>query len=165
MPFLLWTKGSHQGLNFETFKCYGENSTIFSCHFPKQKSFFLQILHQSSESWKITHVYFFSSNIIYLAQKKQNKVQAFDIFKCSSQNSPNFYHFWNNKSVVLQTGHHSSVLSDITPLYFFTWNFIFFQQKEPIKVQIWRIFTWIVESLKIALWWALFVQIMYIFSL
>ena len=36
----------------------------------------------------------------------------------------------------------------IIPLYFFTWNFIYFQQKEPIKVQIWWNFTWAVKSLK-----------------
>ena len=36
----------------------------------------------------------------------------------------------------------------ITPLYVFTWNFIYFQQKEPIKVQIWWNLTWAVKSLK-----------------
>ena len=50
MRFLLWTKGSHQDLNFQTFNCYGENAPNFSCHFPNHKSVFLQILHQSSES-------------------------------------------------------------------------------------------------------------------
>ena len=33
------------------------------------------------------------------------------------------------------------------PLYFFSRNFIYFQQKEPIKVQIWWNFTWAVKSL------------------
>ena len=33
-------------------------------------------------------------------------------------------------------------------LYFFSCNFIYFQQKEPIEVQIWWNFTWAVESLK-----------------
>ena len=37
---------------------------------------------------------------------------------------------------------------DINSLYFFSWNFIYFQQKEPIKVQIWWNFTWAVERLK-----------------
>ena len=41
--------------------------------------------------------------------------------------------------------HQSSVSWDITPLYFFSWNFIYFQQKEPIKVQIWWNFTWAVK--------------------
>ena len=50
--------------------------------------------------------------------------------------------------VFLQILHHSSVLWDITPLYFCSWNFIYFQQKESIKVQIWRNFTWAVKNLK-----------------
>ena len=36
--------------------------------------------------------------------------------------------------------HNSSVL--------FSWSFIYFQQKDPIKVQIWRNFVWALESLK-----------------
>ena len=31
--FLLWIKGSHQSLNFETFECSGENLPNSSCHF------------------------------------------------------------------------------------------------------------------------------------
>ena len=50
--------------------------------------------------------------------------------------------------VFLQILHYSSVLWHITPLYFCCWNFIYFQQKESIKVQIWRNFTWAVENLK-----------------
>ena len=75
-------------------------------------------------------------------------MQICETFECSGQNSPNSCHFWNNKSVFLQILHHSSVSWDITPLYFFSWNFIYFQQKEPIKVQIWQNFTWAVGSLK-----------------
>ena len=41
-----------------------------SCHFWKRKSFFLQILHQSSVLWKITHLWFFISNIIYFGRKR-----------------------------------------------------------------------------------------------
>ena len=44
--------------------------------------------------------------------------------------------------------HHSSMSWEITPLYFFSWNCIYFQEKEPNKVQIWWNFTWAVESLK-----------------
>ena len=35
--FLLWTIGSHQSSNFDTFKCSGENLPN-SCHFPSNKS-------------------------------------------------------------------------------------------------------------------------------
>ena len=62
--FLLWTKRSHPTPNFDTFKCSGKNLWNFSNH----KSVFLQILHHSSVSWKITPLYFFRSNIKYFAQ-------------------------------------------------------------------------------------------------
>ena len=71
--FLLWTKGSHQSSNFVTFKCSGENLPNSSGHFPSNKSVFLQILHHSSLSWKITPLYFFSSNNIYFPQKEPIK--------------------------------------------------------------------------------------------
>ena len=45
------------------------------------------------------------------------------------QSSPNFCHFWNDKSVFLQILHHSSGSWDIIPLYFFSWNFMYFQTK------------------------------------
>ena len=48
MHFLLWTKVSHQGPNFDTFKSPGENLPNFSCHFSNLKSVFLRILHRSS---------------------------------------------------------------------------------------------------------------------
>ena len=141
IPFLLLTKRSHQSPNFDTFKCSGENLPNASSHFPKHKSVFLQILYHSSESWKITPKYFFRSNVIYFAQKEPVKLQISETFECLAQNSPNSCHFWNNKSVFLQMFHHSSVSWDLTPLYFFSWNFIYFQQKEPIKLQIWWNFT------------------------
>ena len=104
-------------------------------------------MHHSS-SWKVTPLYFFRSNIIYFAQKEPMKVQIFETFECSGQNSLNSCHFWNNKLVFLQILHHYWVLWDMTPLYSFSWNCIYFQQKETIKVQIWWNFTWAIESLK-----------------
>ena len=86
------------------------------------------------------------SNVIYFARKGPIKVQIFQTFECLDQNSPNSCHFWNKKSVFLQILHHASVSRDKTPL--FSWNFIYFQQKEPIKVKTWWNFTWAVESLK-----------------
>ena len=52
--FLPWIKRTHQSPNFETFKCSSENFLHSSCHFPNHKSVYLQILHHSSVSWKIT---------------------------------------------------------------------------------------------------------------
>ena len=67
------------------------------------------------------------------------KVQIFETFECSSQNSPNSCHFWNNRSVFLQILRQCSGSWDMT---------VYFQQKESIKVQIWWNFTWAVECLK-----------------
>ena len=134
--FQLWTKQSHQSPHFETYKCSGENFPNSSCYFPNHKSVFLQILHHSLVPWKITPLYFLRSNITYFLCKEPIKVQIFETFECSDKNSPNSCQFWN-KSVFLQILHQSSVSWDTTPLYFFSWNFIYFQQKEPIKVQIW----------------------------
>ena len=48
IPFLLWTKWSHQSPNFDTFKCSGENLPNFSSLFSNHKSVSLQNLHISS---------------------------------------------------------------------------------------------------------------------
>ena len=97
--FLLWTKGSHQSPNFDTFECSGENMPNSSCHFSNKKSNPLQILYHSSVSWKITPLYFFSSNNIYFAQKEPIKGKNFETFKCSGQNLSNsLCQFSNDKS-------------------------------------------------------------------
>ena len=118
--FLLWAKGSHQNSNFDTFEFSGENLPNSSCHFSSNKSVFLQILHHSSMSWKITPLYFFSSNNIYFAQKEPIKKKIFETFECSGQNLSNsLCQFWNGKSIPLQILYPSSVSWKITPLYFF----------------------------------------------
>ena len=107
--FQLWTKESYQSLNFETFKCSGENLPNSSCHFLKHKSVFLEIFHKYSLSSNITPLYFFRSNVIYFARKGAVLVEIFETFECLDQNSPNSYHFWNNKLVFLQILHHSKL--------------------------------------------------------
>ena len=42
IPFLLWTKGSHQSPNFDTFECSGENLSNSSCHFQTSNQFFFK---------------------------------------------------------------------------------------------------------------------------
>ena len=118
MHFLLWRTGSHQSHNFHTFNCSGEILPNFSCHFPDHKSVSLQILHNSSMSWKITLLHFFRSSVIYFVRKGPVKVQIFETFECSDQNSPNSCHFWNNKSVFLQILHHFSVPWDNSSVLF-----------------------------------------------
>ena len=135
--FLLWAKGSHQSSNFDTFKCSGKNLPNSSFHFPSSKSVFLQILHHSSVSWKITPVYFFSSNNIYFAQKELIKVKILETFEYSGQNLSNsLCQFWNDKSIPLQILYPSSLSWRITPLYFFSLDNIYFAQNEPIKVKL-----------------------------
>ena len=86
--FLLSIKGPNKSLNFSTFK----RALVKICQNP-----FLQNLHDSLVSWKITPQYFFRSKITYFAQKGPIKVQIFNTFECSDQNLPNSCQFWNNK--------------------------------------------------------------------
>ena len=86
MHFLLPIIGSHQSPNFDTFKCSDENLLNSSCHFPNRKSVFLQILHDSSVSWKITPLYVFRSKVTYFVQKgnSSNSTSLFSIMKHNS---------------------------------------------------------------------------------
>ena len=52
----------------------------------------------------------------------------------------------------------------MTAMYFFSLNFIYFQQKESVKVQSWWSFMWAVEGLKFCNVMGFFVQIMYILA-
>ena len=79
--FILWIKGSHQSPNFDTFKCSGENLPNSSCHLPKHKPVFPQILHHCLVSWKKSPWYFLGQT--YFLQKESIKVQSFETFKCS----------------------------------------------------------------------------------
>ena len=58
--------GQKQLIKVQIFKVLNadENLPKSSCHFPNRKEVFLQILHYSSVSWKITPQYFFRSKII-----------------------------------------------------------------------------------------------------
>ena len=144
--FLLWSKGSHQSSNFDTFECSGENLPNSSCHFPSNKSVFLQILYPSSVSWKITPLYFFSSNNIYFAQKDHIKMKILKTFKCSGQNSSDFScKIWNDKSIPLQILCHSWWPSQITPLWVLSSYFFNFGLKDFIKIPILRLSSALVE--------------------
>ena len=62
---------------FETFKCSCQNLSNSSYKFWNDKSIPLQFLYHSSVSWKITPLYFFSSNNIYFVKKEYIKVRLF----------------------------------------------------------------------------------------
>ena len=119
---------------FEIFKRSGQNLSNYLCQFLNNKSIPLQILDPSSVSWKITSLYFFSSNNIYFAQKEHIKMKIFETFKCSGQNSSNSScQFWNDKSILLQILHPSSLSWHITPLWILSSYFFYFGLKDPIK--------------------------------
>ena len=109
---------------FEAFECSGQNLTNSLCKFLNDKLIPLQILYPTSVSWKITPLYFFSSNKIYFAQKKHIKMKIFETFKCSGQNSSNsLCQFKNDKSIPLQILHHSSLSWHITSLWILSSHF------------------------------------------
>ena len=136
MYFLLLTKWSHESTNFDNFKCFDENLSNSSCHFSNHKPVFLQVLHGSLVSLKITPQYFFWSNVTYFAKKGQITEQILETQVVGSKFAT-FLSFLKQQVGFSSNFDHSSVSWDITPLHFFNWNFIYFQQKEPIKVQIW----------------------------
>ena len=112
--------------------------------FQTTSQFFLQILQESSVSWNVTPLYFFKSNVVYFEQKAQSKCKFFrlssalikihQILVLFETKNNFFFKFcttlWHHETYFLHT--------------FFSWNFIYFQQKYPIKVQIWWNFTWAV---------------------
>ena len=119
---------------FDNLECSGQNLSNCLSQFWNDKSIPLQILYPSSVSWKITPLYFFSSNSIYFAQKEAIKVKICETFECSGQNLSNsLCQFWNEKWISPQILTPSSVSWKITPLYFFTSKNIKFAQKEPLK--------------------------------
>ena len=126
---------------FETFECSGQNLSNSWCQSWNEKSIPLQILYPSSVLWKITPLYFFSSNNIYFAQKEPIKMKIFETFECSGQILSNsLCQFWNDKSIPFQILYPSSVSWKITPLCFFSSNNIYFAQKEHIKMKIFETF-------------------------
>ena len=70
---------------FETFKCSDQILSNSLCQFWNNNLIPLQILYPSSVSWKIIPLFFFSSNNIYFARKKNIKRKIFETFKCSCQ--------------------------------------------------------------------------------
>ena len=104
-------------------------------------------MYPSSVSWKITFLYFFSSNNIYFAQKEAIKVKIFQTSKCSGQNLSNSLCQFSNKWIPLQILYLPLVSWKITSLYFFSSKNVYFAQKEIIKVKIFETFKWSGQNL------------------
>ena len=139
---VLCTKRVHQSTIFQTFECSNESSTSSTCHFWNYKVIgFIQILHHCSVSWKITPRYFLAQDL-YTLEKKSTSKSHFKTFEWLGETSLNSSCLtWNHKSVFLQTLHHSSVSWEVTLMYLFSWNFIWFGQNKPIKVENVRLST------------------------
>ena len=125
----------------ETFECLGKILSNSLCQFWNDDSIPLQIFYHSSVSWKITPLYFSSSNNVYFAQKEPIKMTIFETFECSGQILSNsLCQFWNNKSTLLQILYPSSVSWKIILLYFFSSKNVYFAHKEHIKMTIFQTF-------------------------
>ena len=88
---------------FETFECSGEILSNSLCQFWNDESIPLQILYPSSVSWKITPLYFFSSNNIYTLLKR----------------SPLQWKFWRLMSAQVKICHISYVSFEMTSQFLF----------------------------------------------
>ena len=90
-------------------------------------------------SWKVTPLYFFYQSFTYTLDKKSPSKWNFPTFGWLGKNSPNSScHIGNHKLFFLKK---TSISWEITLLYFFSRNFIWFGQKEPTKMQNLRLST------------------------
>ena len=78
---------------------------------------------------------FFSSKIIYSEQRESSKVKFLDFWMVGWKFTKILMSYLKLQVIF----HHSLVSCVITVLYFFTWNFIWFKQKESIKMQNFRL--------------------------
>ena len=134
MHFLLWTKWSHENTNSDTFKCSDENLPNSSCHFPKHKASFC-----SNFAWlfivtKDNSSVLFSVKCYKFCTKGTNHSAKFVEFGARIKIHQILVIFETTNWFFFKFCITLSVSWDITSLYFFSWNFIYFQQEEPIKV-------------------------------
>ena len=81
--FWLWNKVSHESPNFDSFKCSGENLQNSLCHFPNSTSVFIQILHVSSASPKITPLYLLGQMLYNSHKMDQSKCKSLRLLSAS----------------------------------------------------------------------------------
>ena len=113
------------------------------CYFPNQKLVFLQILHHSLVSWKVTPLHFFRSNIT----GKDQSANIWDFWVLTSKFTKFLSFLKQQISFISNFFYQSLVPSNITSLYFLSWIIIYLGQKQPIKVQIFEIFECLSQNL------------------
>ena len=135
---MLWTKAAHQCTIFRLLGSLLKVHPTPHAIFETTRSGFIQILHHYLVSWKITPLYFFSSNLknFYLGQKLLDFwVVGWNSTKSQISFSLNFASLFN-------------VMRD-SLLYYFSWKFIWFLQKEPTTVQNFSLLTALVKFYRI----------------
>ena len=78
--YILWSKKAHQWTTFRLLGALMKVHLIHHAIFETTRPGFIQILHHYSVSWKITPLYFFSSNLIYFGQKQPIQVKFSDFW-------------------------------------------------------------------------------------
>ena len=105
--------------------------------FETTSHFFFKRLCMSLQCHEIYLLCTFLGQMLYtLHERDQTKWKCFRLFSARIIIHQILGIFKTKNQFFLQILHHSSVSWDITTMYLFSWNFIYFQQKEPIKVQI-----------------------------
>ena len=102
-------------------------------------SFFAVMTHNSYVNFKLIH--------FLLWMKESHQSPNFETFKISGNSFSNSSgEFWKHKSFFHKIMHQYSVPTNITPLYIFSSDIIYFGQKHPIKVKIFEIFECSVQN-------------------
>ena len=123
-------KTLQRNLSNITFNYLWENSPNFLCHSWNHKSFFTA-----------QFLCIFLAQTLHTFKKSSSSECKFWDFPLLALKFTKFLmsFFKNKTSVLLQSLDHSSVSWEVTLLSFFSWKFICYWQKEPIKLQIFRL--------------------------
>ena len=82
----------------------------------------------------IQHVHiFFAQSLKTLSKNSLSKCNFSDFTLLTSKFTKFFMSFLKDKSGFLQSLNHSSMLWEVTPQHFFSWNFICYWEKQHIK--------------------------------
>ena len=127
---MLWTKRAHQSAIFQIFECSNESSPNSSCHVWNYKvrvySNFASLFNVMKDN---SSVFLWLKPCILWTKRAYRK----EIFRLLNG--------WVKIHQIPHVIFDMRVSWEITLLYFFSWNFIWFKQKEPIKVQNFRLST------------------------
>ena len=130
--YMLYTKRAHQRTILQTFECSNESPPNSPCHFWNNKVRIYLNFASLFSVMKDNSSVFFSSNIIYSEQRESSKVKFLDFWMVGWKFTKILMSYLKLQVIF----HHFLVSCVITVLYFFTWNFIWFKQKESIKISL-----------------------------